>query len=260
IESTIAAFSAAARRAISAGFDGIHIHGGNGYLLSQFTSPISNRRTDKWGGDLHRRRQFVLSVYEAIRTAVGSAVPVTARIGIADGTPDGLPAQDGVGLVAALAERGLDAVEPTYGLMSSYLQNVRPYVNVSASRAVRDWVVPRLWHRSERQGYYRALARAIKDAVELPVILVGGVRSTDVMSEVLQSGDADFLAFARPFIREPNFPNRLRAGYRGTVACVSCNICLKYDGRAPLKCWRESSIDLTKHLYHELRGLAGLSS
>jgi 2,4-dienoyl-CoA reductase-like NADH-dependent reductase (Old Yellow Enzyme family) len=259
IQSTIAAFSAAARRAISAGFDGIHIHGGNGYLLSQFASPISNQRTDRWGGDPDRRRQFVLSVYEAIRTAVGPKMPVTARIGVADGTPGGLRVEDGVGVVSALAELGLDAVEPTYGIMSSYLQNVRPYVNVSVTRAVRDWVVPRLWNGSEGQGYYRTLARAIKNAVKLPVILVGGVRSTDVMSEVLQSGDADFLAFARPFIREPDFPNRLRAGYHGTVACVSCNICLKYDGRAPLKCWRESSIDLTKHLYHELRRLAGLS-
>jgi 2,4-dienoyl-CoA reductase-like NADH-dependent reductase (Old Yellow Enzyme family) len=252
IGATIAAFAAAARRAISAGFDGIHIHGGNGYLISQFSSPMTNRRRDGWGGDTGRRALFFLSVYDGIRAAVGPDVAVTARLGVADAIPNGLPIEEGVRLAAVLRNRGLDAVEPTYGLMASYLQNIRLYVGVSPYRALQDWVVPRLWAPAGLEGYYRSLARAIKSAVDLSVILVGGIRSTDVMADILRSGDADFLALARPFIREPNFPNELRVGRRGMVDCVSCNICLMYDGIEPIKCWRKNPFDLAKHVYHRI--------
>jgi 2,4-dienoyl-CoA reductase-like NADH-dependent reductase (Old Yellow Enzyme family) len=251
IQRIVAAFGAAARRAMAAGFDGIHIHGGNGYLISQFSSPVSNRREDGWGGDAQRRSRFFLAVYDSVRAAVGPDVPVTARLAVADSIPDGLEVKEGVERAGLLAARGLAAVEATYGWMASYLENVRPYVGVGLARALKDWAFPRIWTRASAETYYRPFAHAIKSAVDIPVILVGGVRSTDVMNEVLRSGDADFLAFARPFIREPDFPKQLTAGRRGAVECVSCNICLHHDGVDPLKCWRKNPADLARHaLYH----------
>src|SRR4029077_13706975 len=104
----------------------------------------------------------------------------------------------------------------------------RPYVGLGLKRAISDWVLPRLWTRPAPEAYYRSFARAIKHAANVPVILVGGVRTTATMTDVLDSGDADFLAFARPFIREPDFPNALRAGREGVFDCVSCNICLMH--------------------------------
>jgi 2,4-dienoyl-CoA reductase-like NADH-dependent reductase (Old Yellow Enzyme family) len=136
--------------------------------------------------------------------------------------------------------------------MSSYLENIRPYVALGARRAMQDWVLPRLWTPPVAEAYYRPFARAIKNAADLPVILVGGLRTTETMAELLRSGDADFLAFARPFIREPDFPNALQAGRRGAVDCVSCNICLAHDGFDPLQCWRKNAGDLAYHAYCRL--------
>ncbi|MBY0338554.1 MAG: NADH:flavin oxidoreductase [Acetobacteraceae bacterium] len=247
IAEVIAAFGAAAARARAAGFDGIHIHGGNGYLAAQFASPASNRRDDDWGGDAAGRSRFLLAVLAAVRDGAGPGLAVTARYGVMDSAPGGLSLEEGLARLEALADAGLDAVEPTYNLMRSYRENIRPYVAVGATRALRDWVAPRLWRPAAPQAYYRPLARAIKARMDLPVILVGGVRGTDVMEEVLRSGDADFLSMARPLVREPDLPKQLAGGRRGVVDCVSCNICLAHDGHDALKCWRRNPVDLLRH-------------
>jgi 2,4-dienoyl-CoA reductase-like NADH-dependent reductase (Old Yellow Enzyme family) len=252
IQAVIAAFASAARRAVAAGFDGIHLHGGNGYLIAQFSSPVTNRRADAWGGDAARRDGFFLAVYQAVRQAVGPAFPVSARVGVADSVPDGLRLEEGVARAWALAEHGIDAIEVSYGVMNSYLANIRPYVGVGPWRALEDWVLPRLWTRPAEEAYYRPFARAVKNAAKVPVILVGGLRSTAAMTDVLAAGDADFLAFARPFIREPDFPKSLQAGRQGALDCVSCNICLAHDGVDPLQCWRKNASDLAYHAYCRL--------
>jgi 2,4-dienoyl-CoA reductase-like NADH-dependent reductase (Old Yellow Enzyme family) len=253
IRGVISAFAQAARRAMAAGFDGIHIHGGNGYLVSQFCSPTSNRRADAWGGDADRRSRFVLEVYDAIRSEVGSAMPISARFGVADSVTDGLTLKEGVARVQVLARRGLNAVEPTYAIMTSYLENIRPYVGVGMARALQDWVIPRLWQPPAPEAYYLPFAEAIKAVADIPVMLVGGIRSTGTMASLLRSGNVDFLSFARPFIREPGFPNTLKAGRRGRVDCVSCNICLMHEGFDALKCWRKAPRDLIAHAYWHLR-------
>jgi 2,4-dienoyl-CoA reductase-like NADH-dependent reductase (Old Yellow Enzyme family) len=253
IERIVGAFGHAARRAAAAGFDGIHIHGGNGYLISQFNSPFSNRRSDKWGGDADRRSRFFLAVYDAIRAAVGPDMPVTARYGLADSSPGQLQVDEGLDRLRVLAARGLNAVEPTYGLMTTYHENIRPYVAVTPTRAVQDWVLPRLWAPAQPEAYYLPFARAVKEAVDIPVILVGGIRSTGQMRRILRAGEADFLAAARPFIREPDFPQSLKAGRQGLLDCVSCNICLAHDGTDALKCWRKRPMDLAIHACQHFR-------
>ena len=90
--------------------------------------------------------------------------------------------------------------------------------------------------------------KAAKAAVDIPVILVGGLRSTQVMDDVIRSGDADFLALARPFVREPDLVNQIAQGRRGSVDCVSCNICFQHEGIDPLRCWRTPSAMLA-HVY-----------
>jgi 2,4-dienoyl-CoA reductase-like NADH-dependent reductase (Old Yellow Enzyme family) len=255
IETLVAAFGAAAGRAMQAGFDGIHIHGGNGYLISQFLSPLANRRTDRWGGDAEGRWRFLAEILRAVRAATGPDVPVTARIGVADSAPGGLTLEESVARVAALRAEGLDAVEPVYAVMRSYEDNVRPYVGVGAGRALADWAVERLWRPAAPEAYYRDFARALKAALpEMPVILIGGLRSTGVMEEVLTSGEADFLAMARPFVREPDLPAQIAAGRRGRLDCVSCNLCLMHEGRHGLRCWRRTTRDLVAHVRTDYLG------
>jgi 2,4-dienoyl-CoA reductase-like NADH-dependent reductase (Old Yellow Enzyme family) len=248
IEASIAAFGTAAARAKRAGFDGIHLHSGNGYLLSQFNSPFANRRTDRWGGDAGRRSKFMIEVYTAVRRAVGPDYPVTARLGIADAVDGGLALTDGLGIAARLAALGLDALEVTYGVMTSYRENIRPYAGTGRWRAIADGMLHRSFSEPVPEAYYRPFARAAKGAVDIPLILVGGLRSTQMMDEVIRSGDADFLAMARPFVREPDLVNKIAAGRRGPVACVSCNVCFLHEGIDPLRCWRTPPAMLA-HIY-----------
>lgn len=248
IEASIAAFGTAAARAKRAGFDGIHLHSGNGYLLSQFNSPFANRRTDRWGGDAGRRSKFMIEVYTAVRRAVGPDYPVTARLGVADAVDGGLALTDGLAIAARLAALGLDALEVTYGVMTSYRENIRPYAGTGRWRAIADGMLHRSFSEPVPEAYYRPFARAAKGAVDIPLILVGGLRSTQMMDEVIRSGDADFLAMARPFVREPDLVNKIAAGRRGPVACVSCNVCFLHEGIDPLRCWRTPPAMLA-HIY-----------
>ena len=248
IEDLVRAFGEAARRAAAAGFDGIHIHGGNGYLISEFCSPHANTRTDEWGGDAARRSRFMFEVYAAVRAAVGDGFPVTARLSVEDSVPGGLQQDESLQRARILAERGIDSFETTYGVMRSYLENIRPYVAVQRAQAWRNLVVQRAWKPPGPEAYYRPFARAVKQATGLPVILVGGVRTTASMTDILANGDADFLAMARPFIREPDLVRRLEAGRVGAMACVSCNMCLAHDGFDSLRCWRTSPLIVAQHI------------
>lgn len=253
VEKIVADFAAAAARAQHAGFDGIHLHAGNGYLLSQFNSPYANRRSDRWGGDPERRSLFIREVYRAVRRAAGADFPITARLGVADVVAGGLTLPDGLAIARQLAADGLDALEVTYGVMTSYRQNIRPYAGTGRWRALADGMLHRSFSRPVPEAYYRPLASAAKAAVDIPVILVGGLRSTQMMDDIVRSRDADFLAMARPFVREPDLVNKIAAGRRGPVDCVSCNICFLHEGIDPLRCWRTPTAMLS-HIYnHYLR-------
>ncbi len=205
------AFGQAARRAQVAGFDAVQIHAAHGYLISQFLSPHSNRRTDAWGGDFERRLRFLGAVCEAVRGQVGPGYPVLIKLGMMDnleGAPDGLTPEDGARIVARLAGLGLDAVEVSGGYGAGADLNVRLGVGSKLPEA-----------------YFRPLARRAKAATPLPVILVGGLRSRAVMDEVLAAGDADLISLCRPLIREPDLPRRLRSGEAEVAACISGGRC-----------------------------------
>jgi 2,4-dienoyl-CoA reductase-like NADH-dependent reductase (Old Yellow Enzyme family) len=257
IGDVIASFAAAAARAQRAGFDGVHLHSGNGYLLSQFNSPFANRRDDRWGGDAERRARFILEVYRAVRRATGADFPITARLGLADAVADGLTMSDGLSIARQLAVEGVAALEVTYGVMTSYRENIRPYAGVSRLRAIADGMLHRSFSRPVPEAYYRPFARAAKAAVDIPLILVGGIRSTELMDDVIASGDADFLALARPFVREPDLVNKIAQGRRGPVDCVSCNLCFLHEGIDPLRCWRTPYAMLQHVNGHYLKGFFG---
>jgi 2,4-dienoyl-CoA reductase-like NADH-dependent reductase (Old Yellow Enzyme family) len=248
VRKTVEDFAAAAARARHAGFDGVHLHSGNGYLLSQFNSPFANRRTDRWGGDAERRARFTLEVYRAVRHATGDDFAITARLGVADAVADGLELADGLAIARQLAAEGLDGLEVTYGVMTSYRENIRPYAGVGRLQAIANGMLHRSFSAPIGEAYYRPFAQAAKRTVNIPVILVGGVRSTEMMDDVIRSGDADFLAMARPFVREPDLVNKIAHGRRGPVACVSCNICFLHEGSDPLRCWR-TPYAMLQHLY-----------
>jgi len=211
IVATVNAFAQAARRAKVAGFDAVQLHAAHGYLIGQFLSPHSNRRTDAWGGDFEGRLRFLAAVCEAVRGEVGPDYPVFLKLGMMDNleqAPDGLTPDDGAQIVARLANLGLDAVEVSGGYSGGTDFNGRLAVGSKAPEA-----------------YFRPLACRAKAVTSLPVILVGGLRSRTVMDEVLAAGDADMLSLCRPLIREPDLPNRLQSGEATEAACISGGRC-----------------------------------
>lgn len=254
IEEAISAFGQGAGRAVAAGFDGVHVHGANGYLISEFTSPITNRRSDAWGGTAEARDQFSLSVLRAVRSAVPADYPVAMKIGFVDALPGGLDLEESVRRAGVLVDGGLDAIEVSCGLMQASTDSAAAYVAVDRARAVQDFLIHRIFSPPGSEAYFRPWADALRSAVETKIILVGGMRTTWMMRDVLASGSADFVAMARPLIREPDIVRRIAEGREGKVDCTSCNLCLLHEGHHSLRCWRTPRRRLLQHARYRLTG------
>ena len=209
IREIVVAFADGARRAKSAGFDGVQIHSAHGYLLSQFLSPAFNRRQDEYGGDAGRRARIHLEVYNAIREAVGKDYPVLIKMNCQDFTEDGLKPEDSLQAARLLAKAGIDAIELSGGLMTSgKLSPSRQGIN-----------------SEDKEAYFKEEGRVFKREIGIPFILVGGIRSFEVAERLLEDEVADYISMSRPFIREPGLINRWKAGDRHKAECISDNQC-----------------------------------
>jgi 2,4-dienoyl-CoA reductase-like NADH-dependent reductase (Old Yellow Enzyme family) len=206
-------FAAAARRAVSAGFDGVQIHAAHAYGLGQFLSPYYNRRTDRYGGSIENRARALIEVYRAVRDAVGKNYPVTAKINSEDFIDGGLTPSMMVETSAIMESEGFDAVEMSGG--------GGPVARYLSSR-VYDPKTP------DEEVYYKDAARLYKERVKkMPLMLVGGIRSLEVARQLLNDGLADMISFCRPLIREPDLVKRWAAGDVRRATCVSCDGCRK---------------------------------
>ncbi|MGO9021277.1 MAG: NADH:flavin oxidoreductase [Syntrophobacteraceae bacterium] len=211
IEGMIKAFSKAASRVKEAGFDAVQLHAAHNYLLSQFLSPLINRRTDRYGGSQEKRRRFLIEVYEAVREAVGKEFPVLIKLNTTDGPEGGITWQEALEAAKDLASRGLDAVEVSGGMAGSDLY--RP-----SRKGISN---PSL------EAYFRSGARFLKSELDIPVILVGGIKSYEVANDILEKEHADLVSFSRALICEPGLILRWREGDTSRSKCLSCNLCLK---------------------------------
>lgn len=205
IEMLIDAYGQAARRVKEAGFDAVQIHAAHGYLINQFISPYTNRRTDKWGGDLQGRTRFLREVAGSVREQVGEEYPVFIKFGMEDGMEGGLTPEAGAEVIPLMSDMGLDGIEISGGVEAD-----------SVRKGIRN---------ASKEAYFRPLVQLARRKTDLPLIMVGGMRSKRVMEEVLSSGDADFIAMCRPLIREPDFPNRMKTGEQETSGCISSSNC-----------------------------------
>jgi len=206
----IRAFGDAAKRAREAGFDAVQVHGAHAYLLSQFLSPHTNRRSDHWGGTLEGRLRFHHEIYREIRSKAGEDYPVFIKIGVQDGFAGGLEFKEGKKAARLMAEWGFDALEISSGLRG------KPYEGTEFRTKI---------NRIEREGYFRKWCKHIKDEVNVPVMMVGGLRTPKLMTEVICKGETDFISLCRPLIREPGIINEWKSGSRHRSACISCNKC-----------------------------------
>jgi 2,4-dienoyl-CoA reductase-like NADH-dependent reductase (Old Yellow Enzyme family) len=208
------AFAEAALRAKRAGFDGVQMHVAHGYLLSKFLTPYYNRRSDGYGGTIENRARMVLETYQAIRDKVGPDYPVLIKINCDDFMDQGMAFADCKYVCHKLAEAGVSAIEISGGIPAS-----RP-----GEGTIRKVT-------TEQESYFKSYAAEIAQKIKVPVILVGGNRTFDSMSEILNQTDIEYFALCRPLIRESDLINRWY--YNGDLSrakCVSCTKCFRLDG------------------------------
>ena len=184
IADVVQAFADAAGRVKAAGFDGVQLHCAHGYLLSQFISPLFNRRTDEYGGSVHNRARIVMEAYQATREKVGSDYPVWIKMNCSDEAPGGLTVEEFLEMACQLAGAGMDALEVSGNQWRS--------------------------HGPEERAYYQDAAMRLSELTDMPVILTGGMRSLADMERIVQNSRVSLFGLARPLIQDPGFINTLR--------------------------------------------------
>ena len=246
LAATAGDFAAAAERARRAGFDAVEVHLGHGYLLSQFLSPATNRRKDRYGGSLENRLRFPLEVLAAVRARIGRDVAVIVKTNLRDGFRGGLELDEAVEVCEALERAGVDAIELTGGFTSRtpfYLFRgkapIKEMIEVEKSRLQRFAL--RWFGRSVirdypfEELYFLPLARRVRERVRLPLVLLGGCLSSENLETAMREG-FDFVAMGRALIADPDLVERMADGRAERSRCNSCNKCVAEMDRGGVRC------------------------
>lgn len=224
-------FSEAIRRAREAEFDAVQLHAAHGWLLSSFLSPHTNRRDDEYGGSIEKRARIIKEIYERATSKVGDGFPMMVKMNTDDCFPGGVDADEAVRIGEQIASIGYAAIETSGGTWEALTRTEeelgwKPVLIPEARVGIRS---------KEQEAYFWETAKKIKRKVNIPIILVGGIKSIDKIEDILKEGSVDFCSMSRPLIRQPDLPNRWLEGIGNqTAECRSCNSCLLMD--EPLKC------------------------
>ncbi|MEJ8562475.1 NADH:flavin oxidoreductase/NADH oxidase family protein [Yoonia sp. GPGPB17] len=210
IEDAITRYANTARIAQKAGFDGVQIHSAHGYLVSQFLSPITNRRTDEWGGALENRARFLRRVYAATRAAVGADFPVAVKLNSADFQKGGFDLEECAQVARWLEQDGIDLIELSGGT----------YEQMSFVNGTED---DRRESTQRREAYFLEYAKVVRQAVTVPIMVTGGFRSRSAMERALTEDGIDLIGLARPFCVQPDAADALLSG-------ASENVGIEEDG------------------------------
>ncbi|MCM1339948.1 MAG: NADH:flavin oxidoreductase, partial [Muribaculaceae bacterium] len=193
------AFADGALRAKEAGFDGVEIHSAHGYLLSQFLTPYFNRRSDEYGESDENRARMLFETIQKVREKVGADYPILVKINSEDCITDGI-SENGFLTACKMAEdAGANAIE------------------VSG-----NWFCVKT-----KDPYYINQAKKLSETIDIPIILVGGVRDVDTTNDILNSTKIDYISLGRPLICEPDLINKWQNGETKKARCISCNGCTK---------------------------------
>lgn len=184
LDDIIEGFAAAARRVKEAGFDGVEIHSAHGYLLNQFFSPLTNKRTDEYGGDVYGRIRMHLRVIEAVRKAVGEDFPILLRLGASDFMEGGTTIEDSVIAAKEFEKAGICILDISGGFSGYNIPD------------------------QSGQGYFYPLSQAVKKAVSIPVILTGGITDIEAAEELLAEEKADLIGVGRAILKDSTWAQR----------------------------------------------------
>jgi 2,4-dienoyl-CoA reductase-like NADH-dependent reductase (Old Yellow Enzyme family)/thioredoxin reductase len=208
IKDVIVAFAEGARRTKAAGFDAVEIHGAHGYLINQFLSPLTNKRTDKYGGDVKGRTTFLLEILDHARDKVGKNYPILCRINGDDYIEGGITLEEAKEIAQMLEAAGVDALHISGGIYDS------PVPATTGPMAI-----PR--------GHMVRLAAGIKKVVDIPVIAVGRINDPELAEKILQEGNADLISMGRALLADPELPNKAATGALDDIRrCTACDECI----------------------------------
>jgi 2,4-dienoyl-CoA reductase-like NADH-dependent reductase (Old Yellow Enzyme family) len=192
-------FTRTARIAKEAGFTGVQVHSAHGYLLSQFLSPTTNRRTDQWGGSIQNRSRLLLTIIRKIREVVGPDFPVSVKLNSSDFQKGGLTEKESMEIIKMLDTEGIDLLEisgGTYEKVAFFLLN--------EDEDTTQQAVPVKESTQRREAYFMDFAKKVRTISKLPLMITGGFRTYDFCNEVLKNGELDLVGMARPFITNMN--------------------------------------------------------
>jgi 2,4-dienoyl-CoA reductase-like NADH-dependent reductase (Old Yellow Enzyme family) len=246
-------FAAAIVRAKKAGFNGVQLHAAHGYLLSEFLSPFTNRRTDRWGGSTENRFRIVAEILDAARKKVG-AYPILAKISAFDFDKGGMTVDESVRVAELCQKQGLDALEVSCGGVTDGMNSMRvTSIPIDAILTLVPWmaampaskkIMLRLLKRFIIKTHKPLLnhnvdaAARIKGSVDIPVIVVGGIRKLSDIEAIIGEGRADFVSMARPFIIEPDLVKKFKSGAQNESKCINCGYCLYGAVGGKLRCFK----------------------
>lgn len=242
----LADFIQAARGIKAAGADCIELHMGHGYLLSQFLSPLYNKRKDQYGGDIRARAKFPLRVFSRIQEAVGKDFPLIVKINLSDGVKGGFDVRDCIYVTNELEIRGCAMVVLSGGLTARspfYLLRGKTPLNLMAKQASSwgekiamrlfgPWIIKKY---PFRENYFMNMALKVRSHTSLPLAYLGGASSIKGINTIIDLG-FEFIALARPLIHDPNFIKKLELGELTESGCTRCNKCIATMRRGGVYC------------------------
>ncbi|MGI6720942.1 MAG: NADH:flavin oxidoreductase [Anaerovoracaceae bacterium] len=199
-------FADAARRAEEAGFDGVQLHAAHNFWVSRFISPYFNHRTDEYGGSQEKRTRLLLEIYEAVRKVVPD-LHTTMKMNCSDFRSSGLTPDDAMETCLIMAEAGIDSIE------------------ISGNGTSVAGICP-----GKDEAYFLPFAQELKKRSDVPVILVGGLRSLELMNRIVDEDGIEMLSLSRPLVREPDLIRRWQNGDTAPARCISCNMCYQTPG------------------------------
>ena len=252
IHSIIDDFVSAAVRAEKAGFDGVQLHGGHGYLLHDFLSPYGNRRKDNWGGSLENRCRIVELIIKGIKENTG--LPVWIKLSVEDNRKGGMRIDSSVEICKRLEKAGCDAIEVSCGTVQDGMNTMRsellpmdavfryrepcasfPKILNAVALPAAKLVNPLIKQPKPLENFNVSNAELIKKSVSIPVICVGGIHKLSDMEDILSQGKADYISMCRPFICEPDLAKKLKNG-QTEAKCIMCNYCGLVIEKEPTRC------------------------
>ncbi|MBI5592537.1 MAG: NADH:flavin oxidoreductase [Deltaproteobacteria bacterium] len=244
-------FVSAIVRVKQAGFDGAQLHLAHGYLLCEFLSPHSNQRKDHWGGSIENRYRIVGEIFKRAREKVGD-YPILVKMNAHDGRKNGMKIEEAVRIAQMLEKSGCAAIEVSCGVFEDGLYTMRgeklpadaamtytfKYKNLPGPVKTIAKPVLRAFMKQPKPlvKFNLDAAIQIKAAVNIPVIVVGGINNLDDINAIIRDHDLDFVSMSRPFIIEPGIVSKFIQGTQTKSKCIMCNYCAIIGEEKPLKC------------------------